>query len=98
MEQLIYNHKRWIDEVNPEILKLMLDRFLRESQYTVLNFVEHEFTPQGFTAIWLLAESHLAAHTFPENHTTYLELSGCNEEMNQRFLQKLDGWAGQHLT
>lgn len=94
-DKLIYNHKRWLNEVNPEVLRLMVDRFLSQSQYTVLDFTEHRFQPQGYTALWLLAESHLAVHTFPENFTTYLELSGCNEAMNQRFLQALDAWIGE---
>lgn len=92
MAELIYNHKRWISQVNPDILRVKLDRFLRDSEYTILDFIEHAFTPQGYTAIWLLAESHLAVHTFPENFTTYIELTGCNETMNKQFLKALDEW------
>ncbi|MEN9444098.1 MAG: Croceibacter phage, partial [Bacteroidota bacterium] len=52
---------------------------LKLSGFTILNFVSHNFSPQGFTGIWLLAESHLAIHTFPESGASYIELSSCNE-------------------
>jgi len=51
--------------------------------------MEHNFAPQGYTAIWLLSESHFAIHTFPEEHKTYIELSSCNREMYDRFLEEL---------
>ncbi len=92
MEAQIYNYKRWIGETNPERLKNTMNRFLQISGYTILNFVEHHFSPQGYTSIWLLAESHLAIHTFPEKNTTYIELSGCNKFMNQRFEKLFENW------
>ena len=39
--------------------------------------MEHYFTPYGYTALFLLAESHFALHTFPEENKTYIELSSC---------------------
>ncbi|MEL7222709.1 MAG: S-adenosylmethionine decarboxylase, partial [Bacteroidota bacterium] len=47
------------------------------------------FEPQGWTGIWLLAESHLAIHTFPEARKTYIELSSCNRQMYDDFLHLL---------
>ena len=51
--------------------------------------MEHSFQPQGYTAIWLLAESHFAIHTFPEENKTYIELSSCNRTMYHAFLKEL---------
>lgn len=86
----IYNHQEWVSETNPELLVRQLRSILEKSGYTVVNFVEHHFSPQGYTCIWLLAESHLALHTFPEENKSYIELSGCREEMNILFVQYLD--------
>ena len=47
---------------------------------------EHPFNPQGYTALWLLSESHFAVHTFPEFGKSYIELSSCNLEYYQKFL------------
>jgi len=92
MKAEIFNYQKWVQETNSEKLKTNLELFLRESNYTVLNFIEHLFEPQGFTAIWLLAESHLAVHTFPEDGKTYIELSGCNREMTEQFAKLLEKW------
>lgn len=91
-QELIYNYKRWTQVTDPGHLKKALGSALKESGYTVLNFVEHAFSPQGYTAIWLLAESHLAVHTFPEHDWAYIELSGCNQAMNIRFLEIIAPW------
>ena len=32
----------------------------------------------------------LAIHTFPEDEKTYIELSSCNENKNDRFIQLLN--------
>lgn len=81
----IYNFKYWSNVTNPDILKDSLNIVLDKSGYTVLNYIEHHFDGGGFTALWLLAESHLAVHTFYEDSKTYIELSGCNRDMNSSF-------------
>ena len=65
---------------------------LLDSGFKILGFVEHSFEPIGYTGLWLLAESHLAVHTFPERGVTYVELSSCNLEYYNSFLTKLSEW------
>jgi len=89
MKAAIYNYRVWVEEVEPSVLKESFDAVLIESGFTVLNFMEHSFEPQGYTAIWLLGESHFALHTFPEENKTYIELSSCNEAMYDSFILKL---------
>lgn len=66
----------------------MFDKILRRSGFNVLNVSEHHFQPQGYTALWLLCESHFAVHTFPEFGRSYIELSSCNLEYYQNFLNE----------
>ena len=89
MKAAIYNYRVWVEEVQPTVLKASFDGLLSESGFTILNFMEHFFEPQGYTAIWLLGESHFALHTFPEENKTYIELSSCNEDMYEIFISKL---------
>jgi len=86
MKAAIYNHQCWIKGTNPVVLTETLEKVLVQSGFSILNKMTHHFSPQGFTAIWLLAESHFAVHTFPEENKTYLELSSCNEEMKEAFV------------
>lgn len=86
IEPSIYNYQVWVDETDPATLHRKLQAILEASGYTILNQIEHNFPIQGYTCLWLLAESHLAVHTFPESNRSYIELSGCNKEMNWRFV------------
>lgn len=89
MKAEIFNYKTWISETDPIQLVVQMEQLLKAAEYTVLNKMEHHFEPQGFTAVWMLAESHLAIHTFPEGAKTYVELSSCNEEKNLHFVDLL---------
>ncbi|WP_416421125.1 S-adenosylmethionine decarboxylase family protein [Phocaeicola vulgatus] len=60
--------------------------YIRKAGFNVLSCTEHHFSPQGYTALWLLSESHFAVHTFPEFGRTYIELSSCNLDFYLNFL------------
>lgn len=85
MEAKIFNISKWITETNPEVLKNKFSDLLGLSGFDILNFQEHYFQPDGYTALWLLGESHFAIHTFPEHGKTYIELSSCNLEYFEIF-------------
>ena len=85
----IYNYRAWVTNLAVNRLQLLMKELLEASGYTVVRFVEHYFYPQGCTCVWLLAESHLAMHTYPEEGRVYLELSGCVEQCNRAFTERL---------
>lgn len=86
MEARIDNYQTWVKGSKGIELKEKVEKLVKASGFTVLNFIEHHFDPQGYTAIWLLAESHCALHTFPEEDKSYLEISSCNLEMYEAFV------------
>lgn len=86
MQAKIWNHSEWIAETDPDALRKKYDALLRRSGFGVLEFVEHHFQPQGWTAIWVLCESHFAVHTFPEFGKTYIELASCNLAFYKEFI------------
>ncbi len=88
---LIDNYRAWVKETNPEVLKPLMTSWLEKCGFQVLNHTEHYFQPHGYTCLWLLGESHLAIHTFPEKDTCYVELSSCNSSKNQQFKSLLKG-------
>ena len=83
----IYAHRGWVRETNPEELTHHYGGLLEKVGFQILSFVEHRFDNGGYTAVWLLAESHFAIHTFPEEKKTYIELSSCNEAKMMQFEQ-----------
>ena len=81
----IFNETWWISQTNPAFCKETFEDLLNQSGFTILNCVDHHFNVQGYTCLWLLAESHLAIHTFPEEDKCYVELSSCNKEKLEQF-------------
>ena len=89
MEAKMNNLTVWLGETRPEVLKVFFEKVLSKSGFGVLNKTEHYFEPQGYTCLWLLSESHLAIHTFPEEGKTYVELSSCVDKPYYKFSARL---------
>ncbi len=86
MEAKIDNFSSWVHRSDPSLLKNEIETLVVDAGFTVLNFMEHHFDPQGYTAVWLLAESHCALHTFPEEQKSYIEISSCNTDLFVNFV------------
>lgn len=85
MKAKIWNKTYWVQTTNPSDLKKNCSQMLTESGFNIVGFIEHYFKPFGYTALYLLTESHLAIHTFPEENKSYIELSSCSEEFFNNF-------------
>lgn len=81
----MFNFETWVDITDVEQLKSYFKSALITANFNIVNFTEHYFPVQGYTCIWVLAESHLALHTFPKNNKTYVQLSSCNKEKLDAF-------------
>ena len=98
MNSNIFEYSSWIPITSPEVLSDTLTKVLSKCQFTILNFIDHKFDPHGYTAIWLLSESHLAVHSFPEKNRSYVQLSSCNRDKYDMFISLLKSeCSGKHL-
>lgn len=78
----------WIKETCPDKLVGKYRKILRESGFKIQSEQYCFFEPFGFTALFLLSESHFAIHTFPEENKSYLELSSCVDKPFENFIKK----------
>ncbi len=85
----MFNMKSWVKATDVDFLCCRLSEMLAKSEFTVLENARHNFKPFGFTALWLLSESHLALHTFPESGFSYIELSSCIKQPFDSFANLL---------
>lgn len=90
MRATMNNWHDWTNETRPDVLMAKYKGLLAESGFNVLETVHHFFSPHGFTALILLAESHFAIHTFPEENKTYLELSSCVDGPFFEFVKRVE--------
>ena len=64
-----------------ECAQLMAKR-IEKGQLNVLGEIKHQFKPIGATILYLLSESHLSIHTYPERNYCALDLYCCNTKIN----------------
>lgn len=99
----IHNLRFWVTECSPEILKNQFQSYLEEVGFVILNCSDYHFPVQGYTAFWLLAESHLAIHTFPDKGYSYVEISSCNQGKSEHFKRIIEesdlqvNWNGEGI-
>ena len=60
-------------------MELLLETICKAYDFTVLNRAAHEFSPQGLSILYLLSESHISIHTFPERDYIALDIYTCRE-------------------
>jgi S-adenosylmethionine decarboxylase proenzyme len=58
-------------------LKEIMDFICDKYNYSILQKIEHIFEPQGSTIIYMLSESHMSIHTFPEKNYIAFDLYTC---------------------
>ena len=68
------------------------------NDFTILGELEHTFVPQGFSFIFLLSESHLSIHTFPERQYLSFDLYTCRQYDNNDVYMKIYDRLNQELN
>lgn len=88
-EAKMFNHEQWLPITSVQIVRQQIEKYIVESGFNIVGFSEHNFPVKGYTCVWLLAESHLAIHTFPDDSMSYLQISSCNRKKLNRFKELL---------
>lgn len=53
---------------------------------TVVNSVFHRFNPYGISGAVIIAESHVAIHTWPEYHYAALDIFTCGTDIDPNYI------------
>ena len=73
---------------NLEALKQWCKDICKENNFIVLGELEHSFQPEGISFVFLLSESHMSIHTFPEKQFISFDLYSCRQyENNNDYLE-----------
>lgn len=76
---------------NIDLLKNFLDELCEKYNYTILTKSEHKFSPQGITILYMLSESHISIHTFPEHNYAAMDIYTCRYYENNEVYNKIYG-------
>jgi S-adenosylmethionine decarboxylase len=63
-----------------EVIRALIRAGAEAAGTQLLSEVVHRFTPAGVTGLGLLAESHLAVHTWPEHGYAAVDLLTCRPD------------------
>ena len=64
---------------NMEQLNTMLKQICIDNEFQILNEVQYKFEPIGCSILFLLSESHLSIHTFPEKNHMSIDIYTCRQ-------------------
>ena len=60
-------------------IEAVVDDLCQKYEFTVLGKLTHQFEPQGCSLVYLLSESHISVHTFPEKNYVAMDIYTCRE-------------------
>lgn len=64
---------------NLEFVKAVMIEAAKRAQATIVDTVFHEFNPFGISGVVVIAESHLAIHTWPEYRYAAVDIFSCGD-------------------
>ena len=74
-----------------DTFKTVLEALIADFGLQKLGEVYHNFSPEGFTAVICLSESHISVHTWPEHHLVNYDIYLSNyERVNDDTVRKID--------
>lgn len=70
-----------------EQVKKAANGLVTKLKLTKVNEFVHPFSPYGITLVYVLSESHLAIHTWPERKVLHIDLVTCSR-LDRREVEK----------
>ena len=67
---------------NPVALKELLLEAVRRGHGTIVTDVFHTFSPHGVSGVIVIAESHVAIHTWPEHGYAAVDIFSCGTKLD----------------
>jgi S-adenosylmethionine/arginine decarboxylase-like enzyme len=85
-----WSHQLTVSQTDGERLKGILNRLIPKATFKIVKFAECIFPGGGGTYTWLGEDSHLNAHTFPEDGKSVIEVGSFNRGRYLLMIRMLD--------
>ena len=72
----------------PDDLKQLLLEAVRRGQGTIVTEVFHTFSPHGVSGVVVIAESHVAIHTWPEHGYAAVDIFSCGTKLDHPVIRE----------
>ena len=74
--KLIFDSENIVDEL---LIDALAKRIIKELRLNVVKEMEYWFAKGGLTKIFVLSQSHLIFHTWPEKNAVHIDLMTCSQ-------------------
>ncbi|HAP37430.1 hypothetical protein A2574_01820 [Candidatus Shapirobacteria bacterium RIFOXYD1_FULL_38_32] len=65
-------------EINEKLTDQIANSLIKNLRLNVVKQGKHQFTNNGLTKFWILSQSHLVIHSWPENNALHVDLMTCS--------------------
>ncbi len=65
-----------------DIIRASMIEAAKAARATIVADLFHEFNPHGISGVVVIAESHIAIHSWPEHHCASVDIFTCSEDMD----------------
>ncbi|MBN86415.1 MAG: adenosylmethionine decarboxylase [Dehalococcoidia bacterium] len=96
--QIIKPSQSAFNENCGELYKAIIKKIASDLNLNILKIAEHTFSPQGYTAVALLSESHMSFHTWPEKELIAFDIFTCGEMKIEKIKETLKNQLGSQNT
>ena len=70
-----------------ELIRSLLVEAAQLAKATIVTEVFHEFNPHGISGVVVIAESHIAIHTWPEHACAAVDIFSCGTKMQPDLIE-----------
>jgi S-adenosylmethionine decarboxylase len=82
-----------ISKNNYYLFDIFIENIIKQNNATLLSKTIHHFNDNGaFTSLYLLAESHLSIHTWPENNFIAIDVFTCGKSNTENIVNELKNY------
>ena len=82
-----------VSKKNYDLFNIFIEIIIKNNGATLLSKTIHHFDENGaFTSLYLLAESHLSIHTWPENSFIAIDVFTCGDSNTQNIVDELKNY------
>ena len=67
----------------------LAESIISDLNLKVIKKISHIFSPTGITLGYILSQSHLVIHTYPENGVVHIDLVMCTDRSKEEFENSL---------
>ena len=79
-----------------EFVEELSENIISDLDLRVVKKMSHTFSPTGITLGYILSQSHLLIHTYPEDGVIHVDLAMCSDRSEKEFERSLKHALSEH--